>query len=219
MAIAGDKGKEKIHIGQEGKQKSISQRSDQEEFETGFPSLNSGGFKSHLGIGKAQGHLDLPTSGIGKDGLPGLFSSVDRLGREEIPGLASVTGARNNQEELAFIIGQMKGSSDNACLALTTSAGIPHHAVFPGTFATHDFPGFVFASIGSDEMVLAVPAQDKTQVLIQRQCRPGSTRKPAIPDMHDLSPPQFCHFSQDFAFFQPFLAGFFTPGGPPTQVS
>jgi len=38
MAIAGDEGEEEVHIGQQGKQEGISQRSDQQEFETYFPS-------------------------------------------------------------------------------------------------------------------------------------------------------------------------------------
>jgi len=38
MAIAGDETEQEVHIGQEGKQKSISQRSDQQEFEASFPS-------------------------------------------------------------------------------------------------------------------------------------------------------------------------------------
>lgn len=219
MAITRDESEEEVHVGQQGEQEGIGQGGDQEEFETRFPSLNSGRFKSQLGFGKAQRHLDLPTSGIGKDDQPGLFGRVDRFSRDEVPRLASVSWTRNDQKELTLIIGQMNGSSNDSRFLMTASAGIPDHTVFPGALTAYHFPSFVFSSIGSDEMVFAVPAQDETQTMIQCQGRPRCPCKAAIPDRQDPSTPQFGHFFQDFGFFQPFLAGFFAAGGPPAQVS
>jgi len=160
----------------------------------------------------------LPTPGIGKDNLPGLFGLFNGFGREEIPGFASIAWARNDQEELALIVRQVNRASDDTGPALATSAGIPNQTLFPGTLAAHDLPDFLFASIGSQQVIPFVPAQDETEMVIQGQSGPGTAGKATIPDVEYLPTPYSCHFAQDFAFFYPLLAGFFSPGGPPTQV-
>src|SRR5512141_1570466 len=112
----------------------------------------------------------------------------------------------------------MDRKSNDPCFPLTSSAGIPHQAVVPGTFAASDFPAFLFASIRSNQMVADVPANDKPQTLIQCQGGPGTTCKAAIPQVNDLPAPYSGYFSQDFAFYFSFRAGLFAPRGPPTQV-
>ena len=47
-------------------------------------------------FGEAQGYFDLPASGIGKDDLPSLFSSVNRFGGDEIPRLAAIAWTRDH---------------------------------------------------------------------------------------------------------------------------
>jgi hypothetical protein len=103
MAMTGNKVEEEVCVREEGKQESISRSSNEQEFEMRFPSLEARGFKSHLGFGETQGHLDLPASGISKDNLPRLFWIVNWFGSDEIPRFAAIAWTGNHQKELAII--------------------------------------------------------------------------------------------------------------------
>jgi hypothetical protein len=118
-----------------------------------------------------------------------LFRGEHRFGGEEIPGFASITWTRNHQRERTFIVGQMDGERDDPRLAFTSSTGITDQAMVPGMFAPSDFPAFLFASIGSNQMVAEVPTHDKTQMMIQGECRLRTASKTAIPDVENFSTP------------------------------
>ena len=98
MAKLGDQAEKKVSVGKEGKQEGISQRSNEEKFEAGFPMDQARRLESHFRFCEAQGHFDLPTSCIRKDDLPSLLSIVNRLSGDEIPRFATITRARNHQK-------------------------------------------------------------------------------------------------------------------------
>src|SRR6185436_1008053 len=112
----------------------------------------------------------------------------------------------------------MNWERDDPGFALAASACIPNHAVLPRAFTTSNLPAFLFASIGSHQMVASIPADDKPQTMIKCQGRPRTASKAAIPDVDDLPTPSSCHLAQDLAFCLSFLAGFFSSGCPPTQM-
>ena len=115
---------------------------------------------------------------------------MDRFVGDEVPGLASIPGSRDDQKELAINVWQKYRDRKEACLALATTACIPHQAVVPGTFAAGDFPTFLFSPIGSNnEVVLFVPTEDKPQTVIEGQGRPRTACKAAVPDVDDLATP------------------------------
>src|SRR5512139_1119397 len=112
----------------------------------------------------------------------------------------------------------MNRERNDTCFSLTASACIPDQVVMPGTSTSGNLPAFLLLSIGSDQVVSRVPADDKTKTVIECQSCPGTASKAAIPDVDDLPTPSVCHFSQDFAFQLSFFAGFLAACGPPSQV-
>ena len=79
--------------GQEGKQESVGQSSDEEELVAGVPREKARALESQLGFVEADGHFDLPAPGISEDDLPGEVGSMSGLRGEEIPGgLAFASG-------------------------------------------------------------------------------------------------------------------------------
>ena len=78
---------EGVELGiEQREQESISQSSNQEQFFAELPFDKPGAFKSEFGFVVADGHLDLPTAGIGVHDIPGIVRTADWLSGKQIPG-------------------------------------------------------------------------------------------------------------------------------------
>lgn len=134
---------------QQREQECLHQSSNSQEFGTAFPGQQARAFESQFGFAVTDGHLDLPAAIVSQDNSPGVFRCSNRFVGQQIPGFASLTGARDDQRQGAVgEIGEPHWQEDDAGLALTTPAGIINHAVLQRAFAPQALPGFEMASIG-----------------------------------------------------------------------
>ena len=53
--------------------------------------MKAGTLEGHFGFGEADGHLDLPASGISEDNSPSVFGGFNPLDGQEIPGFLAMT--------------------------------------------------------------------------------------------------------------------------------
>src|SRR6186997_1806567 len=114
---------------------------------------------------------------------------MNGFGGKKIPGFATSSWTRDHQKERALIFRQMDGKGNDACFSFTSSACIPDHAMVPRPFGPSDFPAFLFAAIGTHQMVANVPAYNKTKLMIQSQGSPGTACKPTVPQVNNLPAP------------------------------
>jgi hypothetical protein len=75
----------------------VSEGANPEQFEEAFPTSYTGAFESEFTFIKPDGHLHLPTAGIGEHNPPGIFDRADGLIGEQIPGLSAFAGASHHQ--------------------------------------------------------------------------------------------------------------------------
>ena len=153
----------------------------------------------------ADGHFDLPATGISKDDLPGEFGGEGRFGGEEIPG-GLVFASGDDQPERLEVSGIEDREGNDPGLAFALVTGIPQVAVVPGAFALGDFTRFVQLFLLIEQVVVFGPAQDKASPPQKGLCQPGIACKAAIPDMHDVLAPQLVDIVEDLGFFAACLA-------------
>ena len=84
-------------IFQQGEEESLYKSCDGEELGTALPFQEARAFESQFGFAITDGDFNLPTAVVSEDDTPGVIDIGDRLMRDQIPGLASLAGARNDQ--------------------------------------------------------------------------------------------------------------------------
>ena len=78
---------------QKGKQEGIGESSNEEKFVTGLPVEETRALEGQLAFVEADGHFNLPATGIGEDNLPSELGRVSGFGGEQIPrGLSFASG-------------------------------------------------------------------------------------------------------------------------------
>ncbi len=79
------------------------------------------------------------------------------------------------------LVKDWKGNDTGFAFALV--AGIPQHAVVPGTLAIRDFAWCASSILFINEIIGFRPAQDKAGTPHKSLCQPGIACKAAIPNM------------------------------------
>lgn len=115
----------------QGEQEGICEGGDEQEAQLGLPAGQAWAFEGELALIEPEGRLDVPTTAIGEDNMPGILGGMDRIFSEEISGFATDAWASRDQTEWLMEIPVKDGYGNNADLAVATSAGIPEHALLP----------------------------------------------------------------------------------------
>jgi hypothetical protein len=114
---------------QQREEKGIDQGDNGEEFETIVPRPEAGAFEGEFGFEKAEGGLNLPTAGIGKENLPSILSRGNGQIREEMPRRMPFW-TTNHEPKGLRILGVMHWEVEDSNLALATASCIPEQAIF-----------------------------------------------------------------------------------------
>ena len=78
--------------GQQRKQKGVDEGNHQQQLEARMPMPEARGFHGELSFGEAKRHLNLPTSHIDEDDLPGILDGFKRLIGQQIQGSTPFSG-------------------------------------------------------------------------------------------------------------------------------
>lgn len=204
---------------QEGEEEGLGKSGEAEEFEAALPKAQAEAFKSQFGFGITDGNLDLPAAVVGQNNAPSILHGRDRFMSKEIPGHPSLAGAGNDEGERELRkVRDPDGDKEDPGFAFTASSGIIDQAMVQRAFSACTFPGLQMLSVQSDQFVVLLPADDKTDLVQDRQTQPGSPGKATIPNVDHGFSPAFGQIPQNLVFFLPFGGARLAAGRPEANV-
>src|SRR5215210_8251811 len=122
-----------------------------------LPLENSGALKGQFTFVVADRHFDLPAARISQDNLPGELGGVSGFRGEQVPRGLSFAPSNHQPEGLAMSRIR-NGESEDACLAFTTTSGIPEQTMIPRTLAFANLPRFAQLPLLIQQVVVFRPA-------------------------------------------------------------
>ena len=170
-------------------EKGVGQRQHAEQFETHLPVVDPQTLDGHFAFQVAERHLDLPSASVSQHDFPGLFCRGDHLVGQQIPGLLPFAPPDDERQGPIGKVRMGHGEEEHPTFHIAVVNSIPDGTGSQAGFAARNFPRRLLAACGVEQVIVGLPAQDKTCLEAAQGSQPGTATIAAIKDMQEAASP------------------------------
>src|SRR5712692_3272212 len=125
-------------------------------------------------------YFDVPPTSVSQHDFPGLFCRGDHLVGQQIPGLLPFAPPDDERERPIGKVRMGHGEEEDPAFHIAVVNGIPDGPGSQAGFATRNFPCRLLEVCGIEQMIVGLPAHNKTHLEAAQGSQPGTATIAAI---------------------------------------
>jgi site-specific DNA recombinase len=163
-------------------------------------------------------YFNLPSARVGQHNRPSLCQRVNRVGRQQIPGLASFAQPYDNQPQRLRLVDQCHWHDHHASLEQLLGSRVAQIAIALRAFAASNRRGFALLTPVVQQLVAFLPAHHEAYFCLQRCLYPLTAGIAAVPDVAYTSAPGRARAVEQCLLDCTLRGGVLAARRPPVQV-